>query len=137
MTDKAANQDRHNDAGDKPARPGATFFKRGAQLLDQGRTNTVLAKTDNMEARLKVYASGGENALHTHFNEDHMFVIMQGLVFDVTGGYQKLHSFVATLAVPGPAIVKVQADAVAADTVGSGGFDGVLAQDALMDRFHG
>ena len=27
---------------------------------------------------IKVYASGGENTLHAHNNEDHMFVILQG-----------------------------------------------------------
>ena len=55
-----------------------TMFKLRAQLLDQGRSNTYLADTENMWATLKVYASGGENGLHTHPNEDHMFVIMQG-----------------------------------------------------------
>jgi mannose-6-phosphate isomerase-like protein (cupin superfamily) len=55
-----------------------TTFRLHAQLLDQGRSNTHLAETDNMWATLKVYASGGENGLHTHPNEDHMFVIMQG-----------------------------------------------------------
>lgn len=55
-----------------------TIFRLHAQLLDQGRSNTALAETDNMWATLKVYASGGENGLHAHPYEDHMFVIMQG-----------------------------------------------------------
>jgi oxalate decarboxylase/phosphoglucose isomerase-like protein (cupin superfamily) len=55
-----------------------TMFKMRAQLLDQGRSNMYLAKTKNMWATLKVYASGGENALHAHPSEDHMFVVMQG-----------------------------------------------------------
>ena len=55
-----------------------TIFRLHAQLLDQGRSNTPLAETDNMWATLKVYASGGENGLHAHPNEDHMFVILQG-----------------------------------------------------------
>jgi mannose-6-phosphate isomerase-like protein (cupin superfamily) len=66
------------DKSAETARPEVSFFKLKAQLVDQGRTNTVLAETDNMWSRLKVYASGGENTLHTHVNEDHMFVIMQG-----------------------------------------------------------
>ncbi len=78
MTVQPDTQDQDTDASAKTKRPEATFFKLKAQLLDQGRTNAILAATDNMEARLKVYASGGENALHTHVNEDHMFVIMQG-----------------------------------------------------------
>ncbi|HEX9465927.1 MAG TPA: cupin domain-containing protein [Alphaproteobacteria bacterium] len=66
----------------------AFFFKLRAQLLDQGRTDTEVCRTDNMWARLKVYASGGENALHCHPREDHMFVILQGSAcfFDKDGG---------------------------------------------------
>lgn len=62
--------------GATPAR--AELFKLVAPLLDQGRSNTPLANTSNMWATLKVYASGGENGLHTHPNEDHMFIVMQG-----------------------------------------------------------
>ena len=60
-------------AGLKP-----TIFRMRAQLLDDGRSNTPLAETDNMWARLKVYASGGENTLHAHPNEDHMFIVLAG-----------------------------------------------------------
>lgn len=55
-----------------------SFFRLRAQLLDNGRSNTPIAETDNMWARLKVYASGGENTLHAHPNEDHMFIILAG-----------------------------------------------------------
>lgn len=55
-----------------------TPFKLKAQLLDQGRSDTNIVKSDNMALRLKVYASGGENGLHTHPNEDHMFLILDG-----------------------------------------------------------
>jgi mannose-6-phosphate isomerase-like protein (cupin superfamily) len=55
-----------------------TTFSLKAQLLDQGRTDTVLAATDDLSVRLKVYASGGENGLHAHVGEDHVFVILQG-----------------------------------------------------------
>jgi len=66
----------------------ASFFKMRAQLLDQGRTNTLLARTDNMWATLKVYASGGENGLHMHPNEDHTFIVLQGSAryYDADGG---------------------------------------------------
>ncbi len=53
-------------------------FKLKAQMLEHGRTNLPVCKTDNMWAVLKVYASGGENGLHAHTSEDHMFVILQG-----------------------------------------------------------
>ena len=67
-----------------------TFFKMRAPLLDEGRSNHPLAKTKNMWATLKVYASGGENGLHTHPNEDHLFVVMQGSAryYDAEGGHR-------------------------------------------------
>lgn len=58
---------------DKP-----TLFSMRAQMLEQGRTDTVLAATEDLSVRLKVYASGGENELHAHPSEDHVFVILQG-----------------------------------------------------------
>ena len=40
--------------------------------------DTVMAETDMMQVRVKVYAQGGENALHTHLDQDHTFVVLQG-----------------------------------------------------------
>jgi mannose-6-phosphate isomerase-like protein (cupin superfamily) len=37
-----------------------------------------LAQTDQLKLRIKVYAEGGENGLHTHNDEDHAFIILQG-----------------------------------------------------------
>ena len=54
-----------------------TVFNLKAQMLDQGWTDTVLAATD-LSVQIKVYASGGENELHTHVDEDHVFVLLQG-----------------------------------------------------------
>ena len=73
----------------KPTLKQPSFFKLRAQLLEQGRTNTLLARTDNMWATLKVYASGGENGLHMHPHEDHTFVVLQGRAryYDSDGGY--------------------------------------------------
>ena len=53
-------------------------FSLKGQLLDQGRTDSVLAATDDLTIRLKIYASGGENELHAHTSEDHSFMILQG-----------------------------------------------------------
>lgn len=55
-----------------------TAFTLKAQMLAQGRTDTVLAATEDLSVRLKVYASGGENELHAHPDEDHVFIILQG-----------------------------------------------------------
>ena len=55
-----------------------TFFHMRAQLPAEGRTNQVLGASSQMNVVLKTYASGGENELHAHTNEDHIFVILQG-----------------------------------------------------------
>jgi mannose-6-phosphate isomerase-like protein (cupin superfamily) len=55
-----------------------TFFPMRAQLPKAGRTNQVLGASSHMNVVLKTYASGGENELHAHTNEDHVFVILQG-----------------------------------------------------------
>ena len=54
------------------------FFSMRTQLVTDGRSVNPLAETENLWAWIKVYASGGENTLHAHNNEDHMFVILQG-----------------------------------------------------------
>jgi mannose-6-phosphate isomerase-like protein (cupin superfamily) len=75
MTDAAFAAERPNAT---PLQRNAHAFKLRAQLLKQGRTDTVMAQTDAMQIRLKIYASGGENALHTHLKEDHTFLVLQG-----------------------------------------------------------
>jgi mannose-6-phosphate isomerase-like protein (cupin superfamily) len=58
--------------------PLPSFFHIRARLPKQGRTNQVLGASSRMNVVLKTYASGGENELHAHSNEDHLFVVMQG-----------------------------------------------------------
>jgi mannose-6-phosphate isomerase-like protein (cupin superfamily) len=65
-------------SSNEAAPPSTSFYKLRAQLLHQGRTDTVLAATDTLQLRLKVYASGGENGLHAHASEDHSFLVLQG-----------------------------------------------------------
>lgn len=38
----------------------------------------VLPGTDELSARIKVYKSGGENTMHSHPREDHIFFILDG-----------------------------------------------------------
>jgi mannose-6-phosphate isomerase-like protein (cupin superfamily) len=57
---------------------GTEVFKLRTPLLKKGRLDTVLAETDLMQVRMKCYAEGGENVLHAHTTEDHVFVILQG-----------------------------------------------------------
>ena len=60
------------------AGPEAAVFALKAALLSEGRTDTMLARTDLLTTRIKVYAEGGENAMHTHVHEDHVFVVLAG-----------------------------------------------------------
>lgn len=57
---------------------GTTTFTLRTPELKEGRSDMILSATENQWVQLKCYASGGENALHSHTNEDHTFVILQG-----------------------------------------------------------
>ena len=46
------------------------FSMRNLPLLEQGTTYDSLATAENLWTSVKVYASGGENALHAHGGED-------------------------------------------------------------------
>ena len=49
------------------------------QLVKEGHTRFMLAETDLMTLRIHCYAPGiGENALHAHTKEDHIFVVLEG-----------------------------------------------------------
>ena len=54
------------------------YYRLKGPLLDQGRVNIPVSKTENMAVVLKVYAAGGEGDLHCHNYEDHNFLILQG-----------------------------------------------------------
>ena len=58
--------------------PKAQVFSLKTPLLSSGRSDLTVARTDQLTVRLKVYAEGGENGLHTHTDEDHAFVILEG-----------------------------------------------------------
>ena len=64
-----------------------TTVKTAAQVYDlrtpylqQGRTTDMRAKTDLTTVMVKVYAEGGENAMHNHPNEDHSFLVLEGQI---------------------------------------------------------
>ncbi len=59
-----------------PGKP--SFFTLNAQIPSQGRTDTPVAATPQLQVVVKVYASGGENELHAHVAEDHIFIVMHG-----------------------------------------------------------
>ncbi len=62
-----------------PAVDSAVVFSmRNLPLLEQGTSYDPLATAENLWVNIKVYASGGENALHAHKAEDHAFIVLQG-----------------------------------------------------------
>ena len=57
----------------------ATVVQLRTQLVKEGHTRLMLAETDLMTLRIHCYAPGiGENALHSHTKEDHIFVVLDG-----------------------------------------------------------
>ena len=54
------------------------FTLKQAPVLSAGRFDTIVARSNDLIARIKVYAEGGENALHTHLHEDHVFLVLAG-----------------------------------------------------------
>ena len=54
------------------------FTLQDAPVLDAGRFDAVLVRSETFSARVKVYAEGGENASHTHLKEDHLFLVVAG-----------------------------------------------------------
>ena len=56
----------------------AEFFNLRTPYLEQGRTTDVRAKTELLSVTAKVYAEGGENAMHNHPTEDHAFIVLEG-----------------------------------------------------------
>ena len=65
-------------AGATKEKPDAQFFSLTSPLLAQGRFDNNVAATDLLKIVVKVYASGGENAMHMHPYEDHSFIVLQG-----------------------------------------------------------
>src|SRR5260221_1186288 len=74
MDDVTTIQRKPNIATDK----AVLFSMRNLPLLQQGTTYDPLATAENLWVNLKVYASGGENALHSHGGGDHAFIVLHG-----------------------------------------------------------
>ena len=74
-----------------------SLFALKAPLPTQGRQDFPLAATDKLNIVLKTYASGGENGLHAHINEDHAFIVLQGRAKFYGKGAGKGPQHIATL----------------------------------------
>jgi mannose-6-phosphate isomerase-like protein (cupin superfamily) len=67
------------DAMEIPANaPKPSFFTMRAQRLSRGSTEEPLAIGKHLWLKIKVYGKGGENKLHSHLNQDHSFVVLDG-----------------------------------------------------------
>ncbi len=64
--------------GSKASEPMAQVFDLKTQLLSGGKLTDVKCRTDMMTVAMKCHAEGGENSLHAHVREDHVFVVLQG-----------------------------------------------------------
>ena len=61
------------------ATPEPEILTLRTQLVSAGHTKDLLAHTDAMTFHIHCYGpKGGENGLHTHVDEDHVFVVLQG-----------------------------------------------------------
>jgi mannose-6-phosphate isomerase-like protein (cupin superfamily) len=74
-------------ATETQTKPKASTFSIKGPYLSEGRVNIDLGRTDLLWLSLKINAEGGENAIHTHMNEDHSFIVLEGEVtfFDEVG----------------------------------------------------
>lgn len=55
------------------------FSAVGLPVLSKGRHTEVFDIDGDLSVIVKIYAEGGENALHAHTNEDHLFFILGGI----------------------------------------------------------
>ena len=59
-------------------RPKGKVITARTALLSTGRTTNFVARTDTLASAVKVYAEGGENALHAHTTNDHLHFVLDG-----------------------------------------------------------
>jgi mannose-6-phosphate isomerase-like protein (cupin superfamily) len=69
-------------------KPRTALFSLKTPYMKQGRVTQLVAETSNMWIHTKINAEGGENAIHSHMDEDHAFIVLEGQmsVFDENGG---------------------------------------------------
>ena len=76
-------------------KPHAQKFSLRTPYMKQGRVTQLVAETDNMWIHTKINYEGGENEIHTHLDEDHSFIVLEGQmsVFDEKGNEMKLEKY--------------------------------------------
>jgi mannose-6-phosphate isomerase-like protein (cupin superfamily) len=68
-------------------KPKTQKFSLRTPYMKQGRITQLVAETENMWIHTKINYEGGENEIHTHLDEDHSFIVLEGQmsVFDENG----------------------------------------------------
>jgi mannose-6-phosphate isomerase-like protein (cupin superfamily) len=76
-------------------KPKAYVFSLKTPYMKQGRMTQLVAETPNMWLHTKINAEGGENEIHTHLDEDHAFVVLEGemSVFDEKGNEMQVKQY--------------------------------------------
>ena len=79
--------------------PKAQKFSLRTPYMKQGRITQLVAETPNMWIHTKINAEGGENEIHTHLDEDHSFIVLEGemSVFNEKGDEMKLKQYEGVL----------------------------------------
>jgi len=73
-------------------KPKTQKFSLRTPYMKQGRITQLVAETENMWIHTKINYEGGENEIHTHLDEDHSFIVLEGQmsVFDENGNEIKV-----------------------------------------------
>jgi mannose-6-phosphate isomerase-like protein (cupin superfamily) len=76
-------------------KPCAQKFSLKTPYMKQGRITQLVAETENMWLHTKINYEGGENEIHTHLDEDHAFIVLEGQmsVFDEKGNELKVEKY--------------------------------------------
>jgi mannose-6-phosphate isomerase-like protein (cupin superfamily) len=76
-------------------KPHAQKFSLRTPYMRQGRITQLVAETENMWIHTKINYEGGENEIHTHLDEDHAFIVLEGQmsVFDEKGNELKVEKY--------------------------------------------
>jgi mannose-6-phosphate isomerase-like protein (cupin superfamily) len=82
-------------AKNQTEKPRAYTFSLKTPYMKQGRVTQLVAETANMWIHTKINAEGGENEIHTHLDEDHSFIVLEGemSVFDEKGNELKVKQY--------------------------------------------
>src|SRR6059036_1887780 len=80
-------------------KPKTQKFSLRTPYMKQGRITQLVAETDKMWIHTKINYEGGENEIHTHLDEDHSFIVLEGemSVFDEKGNEMRLKPYQGVL----------------------------------------